>query len=207
MVNLSDIKHLPLLSSPAINFITAKINPEPLALISNKISKIEALGWVLKGTGGDGLTVTQTKNLTSIRFGEHPLHSYLSTHLSLCSDRGRKSHIDHHAPGACRIEPKSELGRCRYHPWLANGGKQFKYTTTCYGDTVNFQIVRGSPDSISQDKVYCSTGLLILLLPLQNLYFAIPSSRFRTLKWSNTSRRTFTRPKVRGSKTQYPTLL
>lgn len=44
MVDLSGIKHVSPSTSPATNFINRKINPELLALISNKISEIEAMG-------------------------------------------------------------------------------------------------------------------------------------------------------------------
>jgi hypothetical protein len=124
-------RHLPPSSSPAINFINAKINPGPLVSISNKISAIESLGRVLKDPGGDGLTVNQTKKITSrgvnsspyIRFCEHPLHLYRSTYLPFRSDGGQRSHIDQHDPSACRIQLKSEWGRCRYHSWLPDGSK------------------------------------------------------------------------------------
>jgi len=32
---------------------------------------------------------------------------------------------------------------------------KFEYAATGYGDIIDFQIVRGQPDAISQDKVSC----------------------------------------------------
>ena len=119
IVDLSGIKHAPP-GSPAIDFMKPKIYPGPLALISNKISEIEALGVVEKGTGGNQLSVDQIKSpISSIRAHVSISVSILCTllflHLlPLYSDRGRRSHINQHVPHTCGIEPKSEWVRCRH---------------------------------------------------------------------------------------------
>ena len=120
IVDLSGIKHVPHPGSPAIDFMKARIYPGPLALISNKISEIETLGLVEKGTDGDRLSVNHTKNLiSSIRAHVSisvsiPCILLFLRPLPLYSDRGRRSHINQYDPNTCCIEPKSEWGRCRY---------------------------------------------------------------------------------------------
>jgi hypothetical protein len=146
-----------------------------LVSISNKMSERESLGRVLKGPGLDGLTVNQTKNYISL------IRTHISVSVSILYIHivPHTYHYVQTEAGGCILTSTilphvvSNLSRNGVDvgiiPDFRMETSGFEYTATCFGDMVDFQIVRGPPDSISQDKVSCFTCLLILLLSSQNL--------------------------------------
>lgn len=87
---------------------------------------------------------------------------------------------------------------------------RFEYAATSYGGVVDFLIVKGPPDSISNYGLPLSFRFSALLIPpssVQNFYLGDLSSRLRTQIWSNISRQTFTKPREMGLGMQYHRLL
>ena len=142
------MKHVPFSSAM---FTKAKIVPGPLTFISNKVLDLRSLGHI-----GNQLTFNQTKDKISLIQSHLPLsvsslvsHSYLTPYVYYSIQTEAGCHI---LINAILLHVVSNLSGADINvgviPKFQIESTHFKHAATCYGNIVDFLIVKGPSNYI-----------------------------------------------------------